>query len=835
MAFSIETYENLLGLSPSSLTVLEKRYLGRNYQGDIIETPEDMFWRVAWNIACAEVFSKFNIDPSISKEELYEMIEKDEKKKDLVKEWADKFHKLMISLDFLPNSPTLMNAGRKLQQLSGCFVLPIDDSIGDEDSKDGIFDAVKNTAIIHKTGGGTGFSFSRCRHRGAVVKSTGREASGPISWLKVLNEGTDAIKQGGTRRGANMGILRIDHPDVEEFIHCKNVEGQISNFNISIAITDKFMQAFEKDDEFELVAPNNKEVVAKKRAKALFRTIADNAWLNGEPGIVFIDRLNIPETNVVPALGPIESTNPCGEQPLQPYESCNLGSINLGKFVEDGTINWDKLKETVYIATHFMDNVVDMNNYPLRRIEQMTKKGNRKIGLGIMGWADMLILLGIPYNSEKALKLAERVMEFINYHSHLASIELAKERGPFPNFKISVWQDPEVAKNMYKREGSQMDWDLIRNEVQKYGIRNATCTTIAPTGTIAVIANASQGIEPLFAIAYERHTPTFTLYECNPYFERIAKERGFYSEELMQKLARKFSIKDYKEIPDDVKKIFITAHDLTPEDHIRMQAAFQKYIDNAVSKTINFPNSASKDEILAAYWLAWETGCKGITVYRDGSRQIQVITTKKDGAQAQTTTISTAVPQMMPAIVTPKARPESLEGKTYKIKTGYGNLYVTINDDAAGKPFEVFSTIGKTGGVLAAKCEAISRLVSLSLRAGMSVDNIIEQLKGIRGPMPTISKLGVVHSIPDALAKVLTMHTNRGQTQLTEFAEQVNQAQLMPETANHLEGTRNGNGKNAKLSVADAGVLPECPECQGILEISEGCMVCHNCGFSKCG
>ncbi len=820
MAFSVETYENLLGLSPSSITVLEKRYLARNDNGEVIETPEEMFWRVAWNTACAEVFYKFNISTDISKEELYGLIEKDEKKKTLVKEWADKFHKMMISIEFMPNSPTLMNAGRKLQQLSACFVLPIEDSIGDEHSRDSIFDAVKNTAIIHKTGGGTGFSFSRCRHRGAVVKSTGREASGPVSWLKVLNEGTESIKQGGTRRGANMGILRIDHPDVEEWIHCKNVEGQISNFNLSVAVTDKFMGAFEKDEEYELIAPHTKEAVGKRRAKAMFKVLAENAWLNGEPGIVFIDRMNCPETNVVPALGLIESTNPCGEQPLQPYESCNLGSINLGKFVEDGTINWDKLKEAVHLAARFLDNVVDMNNYPLSMIAAMTR-GNRKIGLGIMGWADMLILLGVPYNSDKALKLAERVMEFINYHSHLASIDLAKERGPFPNFKISVWQNPEIAKDMYRREDSQLDWNLVRSEAQKHGTRNAACTTIAPTGTIAVIANASQGIEPLFAIAYERHTPTFTLYECNPYFERIAKERGFYSEELMQQLSKKFSIAEMKEIPDDVRKIFVTAHDLTPEDHIRMQAVFQKYTDNAVSKTINFPNSASKEEILAAYWLAWETGCKGLTVYRDGSRQIQVINVKKEPA-AQTV----VMPQPMTTVVTPKSRPESLEGKTYKIKTGYGNLYVTINDDAAGKPFELFSTIGKSGGVLAAKCESISRLVSLALRAGMPVDNIIEQLRGIRGPMPTISKLGVVHSIPDAIAKILTVHANLGQTQLTEFAEAQNQTQLI---------AKEKEINNNKISVADAGVLPECPECQGILEISEGCMICHNCGFSKCG
>ncbi|MEM2874204.1 MAG: vitamin B12-dependent ribonucleotide reductase [Candidatus Nanoarchaeia archaeon] len=825
MAFSLETYENLLGLSQASLTVLEKRYLSRDDNGQIIETPEELFWRVAWNLACAEVFYKFDIDPNIEKEELYKLIEQDPKKKALVKEWADKFYKLMISLEFLPNSPTLMNAGRRLQQLSACFVLPVADTIGNEQPGDGIFDAVKHAAMIHKSGGGTGFSFSRCRHRGATVKSTGREASGPVSWLKVLNESTESIKQGGSRRGANMGILRIDHPDIDEFIRCKNVEGQLANFNISVAITNKFMEAFEKDEEYELIAPHTGEVVDKRRARAMFRLIAENAWHNGEPGIIFIDRMNCPETNPTPSIGTIEATNPCGEQPLLPYESCNLGSINLGKFVENGAIAWDKLKETVFLAVRLLDNVVDMNNYPLSVIAKMTK-GNRKIGLGIMGWADMLILLGIPYNSEKAFKLAERVMEFINYNAHLASVELAKERGPFPNFEISVFKDPEILKTIYKRSDSQLDWNFLHEQIAKYGQRNAACTTIAPTGTIAVIANASQGIEPLFAIAYERHTPTFDLIESNPYFERIAKERGFYSEELMKEVAKHFSIKNIKEIPEDVRKIFVTAHDLSPEDHIRMQAAFQKYTDNAVSKTINFPNSATKEDILKSYWLAWELGCKGLTVYRDGSRLVQVITVKKDSPQTTTTG------QSQPITATPKARPEIMSGKTYKVKTGYGNLYVTINNDEAGKPFEVFATIGKSGGVLAAKCEAICRLISLALRAGIDPEEIIEQIKGIRGPMPTVSKIGVIHSIPDAISKVLSMHIDKGQTQITTFtADDKGQQTLEPKSAASVK-----NGKRqTNSSIADTGVLPECPECQGILEMSEGCMVCHSCGFSQCG
>ncbi|MEM4714443.1 MAG: vitamin B12-dependent ribonucleotide reductase [Candidatus Nanoarchaeia archaeon] len=801
MAFTIEKYENLLGLSQAALTVLYGRYLGKNEHGEIIESPEEMFWRVAWNIACAEVFYKFNISPDISKEKLYTEIEIDSEKKKLVNEWADKFYKMMTSFEFMPNSPTLMNAGRKLQQLSACFVLPIEDSIGEENSHSAIFDAVKWAAIIHKTGGGTGFAFSRCRPKGAIVKSTGREASGPVSWMKVINSSTESIKQGGARRGANMGVLRVDHPDIEEFIVCKAKEGEISNFNISVAVTNKFMEAVEEDSDYELIAPHTNKVVNKKRARAIFKLLVEQAWQNGEPGIIFIDRMNCPETNVVPALGSIESTNPCGELPLQPYESCNLGSINLGKVVENKTIMWNKLKETIFLAVRFLDNVIDMNNYPLKHVAKMTR-GNRKIGLGIMGWADMLALLEIPYNSEKAFKLAEKLMEFINYNAHLASIELAKERGPFPNFNISVLANPEILKKMYSREDSELDWDFLKEQILKYGQRNATCTTIAPTGTIAVIANASHGIEPFFALAYERKTPTFTLIETNPYFERMAKDKGFWSEELQKELLKRFSIQDMPQIPEDVRKIFVTAHDLKPEDHVRMQAAFQKYVDNAISKTINFPNSATVEDVEKAYLLAWRLGCKGITIYRDGSRQLQVINVKKDEQK----------------ITTPKTRPEVICGKTYKIKTGYGNLYLTVNDDEKGRPFEIFATIGKSGGVLAAKCEAICRLVSLALRSGVSVDEIIDQLKGIRGPMPAVSKIGIVHSIPDAIAKILTIHINKGQTQITEFS--------------------NGNGQKKliedKPQVADAGILPECPECGNILEISEGCLSCHSCGYTKC-
>lgn len=559
-------------LSINALTVLEGRYLRKNQNGEICESPRQLFERVAQNIAEADARYGQNVEQS--KEEFMEM---------------------MLSRDFIPNSPTLMNAGTEIQQLSACFVLPV------EDSMDGIFDSVKHAAIIHKSGGGTGFSFSRLRQKGAPVGSTGGIASGPISFMKVFDAATNVIKQGGKRRGANMGVLRVDHPDILDFITCKERNDQITNFNISVALTEMFMEAVAKNENYDLVSPHNNKVTGQLNAKRVFDLICTMAWKNGEPGIIFIDRMNA--DNPTPKLGNIESTNPCGEVPLLPYESCNLGSINLSNHItEDEKVDWDKLKKTIRCSVHFLDNVIDMNKFPLPKITEMVL-GNRKIGLGVMGWADMLIKLRVPYNSEEAIDLGEKIMCFIHCEGRKASQELAKVRGLFPNFKDSVY-------------------DNGKEECQ---IRNATITTIAPTGSISIIAGASSGIEPLFAISYVRKTPQFELLEVNPLFEDLMRKENLYTPELMRKIAKRGSIQGMEEIPEYVRKIFVTAMDLTPESHVRMQAAFQRHTDNAVSKTVNFSFQATVEEIMEVFLMAHRLGCKGITIYRDGSREIQVL------------------------------------------------------------------------------------------------------------------------------------------------------------------------------------------------------------------
>jgi ribonucleoside-diphosphate reductase alpha chain len=671
---------------------------------------------------------------------------------------------MMSNLEFLPNSPTLMNAGRELGQLSACFVLPVGDSMEE------IFDAVKYTALIHKSGGGTGFSFSRLRPANDIVLTTTGISSGPISFMRVFDVATETIKQGGTRRGANMGILRVDHPDIMDFIMCKSDKKQLNNFNISVGLTETFMKAVEKDENFELVNPRDGQVSGNLNARKVFNRIITQAWENGEPGIVFLDRLN--RDNPTPNVGVIESTNPCGEQPLLPYESCNLGSINLGKMVRDGQIDWARLKEVVHLAVHFLDNVVEVNKYPLPQIAQMTL-ANRKIGLGVMGWADMLILLGIPYNTEEAIELAQKVMQFINEQGHSVSQELARQRGPFPNFEDSL----------YDKKG-------------ELPLRNATVTTIAPTGTISIMANASSGVEPLFAVSYVRQVmDDDILVEVNPHFEAIAKERGFYSPELMQRIAEHGTLHSIDEIPEDIRNIFVTAHDISPEMHIKMQAAFQKHTDNAVSKTVNFSNGATVQDVARVYELAYQLDCKGVTIYRDGSRDQQVLTKGKKEEKAAPENIDKEKP------ATKRERPKVLKGWTYQMQTGCGPLYVTVNEDATGL-FELFTTMGKAGGCAASQSEAIGRMVSLAWRSGIQTRQVIKQLQGISCHSPSGFGENKILSCADAVARAIQSHMS------------ANGGVTVKEKRAFFKGA--------------------CPDCGGIVEHEGGCAVCRVCGYSEC-
>lgn len=739
-------------LAPNALTVLERRYLKKDEDGNPIEKPSDMFRRVAENIASAE--KSFG------------------KSADEVDEVAHKFYDLMTSLEFLPNSPTLMNAGRELQQLSACFVLPIGDSMEE------IFTAVKDTALIHKSGGGTGFSFSRLRGSGASVRSTQGVSSGPVSFMRVFNQATEAVKQGGTRRGANMGVLRIDHPDILEFITCKK-DDDFTNFNISVGITEEFMEAVKAGTDYTLYDPRDHSAVGTLNAAEVYDLIVNLAWATGDPGIMFIDRMN--RDNPTPAIGEIEATNPCGEQPLLPYEACNLGSINLSRMLkttDNGVdIDWDKLKEVTHEAVRFLDDVIEVNNYPLPQIDELVR-GNRKIGLGVMGWADMLIALGIGYNTVEGVELGRKIMQFIADEAKAESHELALERGVFPNFEKSIFAG---------KEGSEL--------------RNATVTTIAPTGTLSIIAACSSGVEPLFAVSYVRNVmDNDKLVEVNPRFEKAAIEGGFYSPELMEEIAEHGSVQGISAVPAELQAAYVTAHDIIPEWHIRMQAAFQEYIDNAVSKTVNFSNSATPEDVRHTYDLAYELGVKGVTIYRDGSKDSQVLTTGSTGkAEAHVASAGE---------IAPRPRPNVTQGRTEKIQTGCGNLYVTINWDDEGM-CEVFTSMGKSGGCASSQSEALSRMISASLRAGIDPDALIKHLRGIRCPSPAWAEGGKVLSCADAVG-IAMEHA-------LEFIKTGETAGLVSKNTDALDN--------------HAGA---CPECGGDLEHESGCAVCRSCGYSKC-
>jgi ribonucleoside-diphosphate reductase alpha chain len=732
-----------LSLSENARRVLEKRYLKKDAQGQVIETPEEMFRRVAETIAAAEL--RFEAKAGAGR-------------------WEEEFYRLMVSLEFLPNSPTLMNAGRELGQLSACFVLPV------EDSMESIFEAVKNTALIHKSGGGTGFSFSRLRPERDRVGSTGGVASGPLSFIRAFDVATDVIKQGGMRRGANMGILSVDHPDIMRFIIAKEDPTVLTNFNISVAVTAEFMEAAKAGTSYDLVNPHTREVAGQLNAKEVFDKMVAMAWKTGDPGIVFIDRINA--DNPTPRLGSIESTNPCGEQPLLPYESCNLGSINLARMVrqEDDKyqIDYPRLAGTIKTAVRFLDDVIEVNKFPLPQIEEMTKR-SRKIGLGVMGFADLLIRLGVPYDSEAARDVAAEIMKFVTDESTKASVELAGERGVFPAFEGSIYDRPDGPR-----------------------LRNASCTTIAPTGTLSIIAGCSSGIEPLFALSYKRNIlDGAQLIEVNPYFEEVARRGGFYSEELMAKLAEGTSLRDIDEVPEAVKRVFVTAHEIAPKWHVCMQAAFQRFTHNAVSKTVNFPREATVEDVAEVYRLAFEEGVKGITIYRDGSRAGQVLSTgKTEKAES--------------GVLVPRKRAKTTTGVTEKVRTGCGNLYVTINSDDEGI-CEVFSSLGKAGGCASAQLEAICRLISLALRAGIDTDSVIRQLRGIRCPSIAWEEGKSILSCADAIAGVLEKHTT---------------------------------GYEGKPRLEDYGLVKnlagQCPDCGNLLVYQEGCFVCPSCGYTKC-
>jgi ribonucleoside-diphosphate reductase alpha chain len=739
-------------LSDNALRVLERRYLTKDGEGKVTETPQHLFRRVAKHIASAELLYDSKADVSF---------------------WEEALYQLMANLDFLPNTPTLMNAGHELGQLSACFVLPI------EDSMESIFDTVKYTALIHKSGGGTGFSFSRLRPASDRVGSTGGIASGPVSFMRAFDVTTDVIKQGGMRRGANMAILNVEHPDILKFIAAKEDPEALTNFNLSVAVTDKFMKAVEKGTDYNLVNPRTGEVTDKLNAKEVFDKIVDMAWRTGDPGIVFIDEIN--RHNPTPKLGKIESTNPCGEQPLLPFESCNLGSINLSKMVayKDGQpyIDYDKLSQTVKLAVRFLDNVIDVNQFPLPEITETTKT-TRKIGLGVMGFADMLIQLGIPYDSEKGLATAEEIAHFISEEADKASIELAQERGVFPAFQESIYDVPDGPR-----------------------FRNASRTTIAPTGSLSIIANCSSGIEPLFALSYVRHILEGEEFiEVNPYFEETAKSGGFYSPNLMKQLAEGKRLKDIEEVPEEIKKLFITAHDISPEWHVKMQAAFQKFTDSAVSKTVNFPHDATPEDVAKVYMLAYQEGLKGITIYRDRSRDSQVLTLGEEVKKAE-------------GKLAPRKRPKVTRGVTERVNTGCGYIYVTVNFDSRGIS-EVFSTLGKAGGCAAAQLEAISRLTSLALRSGIDVESLVKHLRGIRCPSIAWEQGHAILSCADAIASVLEKY-------------------IREKTATREKSTNpNTPSQNPELVKSWAG---QCPDCGGPLIYQEGCNICLACGFTKCG
>ncbi|HET8654296.1 MAG TPA: vitamin B12-dependent ribonucleotide reductase [Longimicrobiaceae bacterium] len=816
-------------LSQNARTVLAKRYLRKDETGQPIEDPEEMFWRVATVIARED--AKFG-----ATEEEVEAL-------------AREFYALMTQRLFEPNSPTLMNAGRPLGQLSACFVLPVDDALSN--GRSGIYDTLRSMALVHQSGGGTGFSFSRLRPAGDIVKSTTGVASGPVSFMKLYDASTEVVKQGGTRRGANMGILRVDHPDILQFIDCKQDLTQVTNFNISVAITDAFMSAVEKGEEYDLFSPRTGAVAGRLDARMVFDKIVKNAWQTGEPGVYFIDRANY--YNPVPKLGSYEATNPCGEQPLLPYDVCNLGSVNVGAFVRGDLpadapwyeqIDWKEYRRVIRLATHFLDNVIDANQYPLEPIHELAHS-IRRIGLGVMGFADLLVRLGVPYDSEEGVEVGRRIMEFMDEEAKKESERLAEQRGAFPAWEESIWGPDESCARAPNGE-------RIRPERR---LRNCNVDTVAPTGTISIIAGCASGIEPLFAVAFLRNQAGVLMPDVNEDFVRVAKERGFYSEALMKRIAEEGHI-HFPEVPEDVQRVFVTAHDITPEWHVRMQAAFQEYVDSAISKTTNFPHGATEEDVREIYELAFRLGCKGVTVYRDGSREGQVLSTgatarktaeaPADGAkekelQEQLARLEAELKQARDRAAQAeqqaqqvrrqkRRRPVMLRGTTRKMASPIGDVFVTINEDESHSPFEVFATLGKAGSIAMADTEAIGRLISLALRFGVPIQEVHTQLRGISSDRAIGFGQNKVLSVPDAIAQAI---------EAREQEKAGIQQELIPELApaEGASGVQRAPEPQLALMGYDPGeqFMGTCPDCHSQLEFAEGCMKCHICGYSECG
>ena len=829
-------------LSENSWYIGKTRYAKRDKSGNPIETPKELFWRVAYNVATTD--------------RLYGGDEKTHIKT------ASGFYRMMASRKFLPGTPTLLNAGKPKQQLSSCFVLPVPDSL------DGILESASDMALIHKSGGGTGFSFSRLRPKNDVLSTSGGTTTGPVSFMQMYNDITSSVRQGGVRRGANMGILHYNHPDILLFVIYKLDEFSLTNFNISVTTDQKFFDQIKIDEKlldkdyeekfdfdsfvqevreahqsrdldlklvkldsavaklhewcdettpgygYPLINPRNNEEVGRLNAKKVFDLITRFAWQYGDPGMIFIDKINNSRANPTPQLGQIEATNPCGEQPLLPYDACTLGSINLALFVDKGDFDWDALRETVHESVHFLDNVLDMNEYPIEKVKNMTRQ-IRRIGLGIMGFADALLAMSIGYNTDEGVKIAEQVMKFIQKEADVASEKLAESRGVFPAFEGSIYDKPGEIKP-----------------------RNGARTTIAPTGTIAMLADTSSGCEPLFALTYAKNTiEGKRIFQTSPYFVKALKDHGIYSEELLDKIqSGGGSIQNIDSIPDDLKKVFVVSGDITPQWHLKIQAAFQKYVDNAISKTINFSNDATIDAVREAYIKAFETGCRGITIYRDGSREKQVLEVKKESSYYDKLDASNSSqsavqnPEITPE--TPlklRPRPEILNGKTHRIETPLGRAFISINEDDKGNIFEVFINVGRAGSDITADAEALGRLISLTLRIpsdyspNQVAQKVISQLRGIGGSSSTGFGTNRVRSLADAVAKTIEKH------QASKLEKEEDLDEPIAEEAE----------SQATISLFEAepkkGMADMCPECgSASLRFVEGCQKCELCGFSKC-